>query len=225
MQHPESASWRFTEGIEELPLVALYVRDAVGLAVQAGSAIPPRLDGELPGDRSNVLETVQARAAGLAWTDWWLKTVSLTVHHWQDESRASDQRARMQQRAAEHRKVFDPPAFASLVNSPALREAVRATFEDALRWVNSRRRALLVPPEGRPGQFDYEIVREVAEQVARNHQVNPGSVHGCALVLPVEAKWWAGFAPGAVLCSVEAARDPEVAQIVLTDAFESRLAS
>lgn len=225
MQRAGSASWQFTEGIEEMPLVALFVRDAVGLAVLAGSAIPPRLGGERPGDRSDVLEIGQGDAAGPAWTDWWLQIVSLTVHHWQDESAASDQQARMRQRAAEYRKVFDPPAFASLANSPALREAVRATFEDAVRWANTRRRALRMPPQGRPGQFDYDIVRGVAEQMARQYQVSPGAVRGCALVLPVEAKWWARFAPGAVLCSIDAARDPAVAQIVLTDAFESSLAN
>lgn len=225
MQRAGSASWQFTEGIEEMPLVALFVRDAVGLAVPAGSAIPPRLEREPPGDHSNVLDFGQADAAGLAWSDWWLQIVSLTVRQWQDESPSTDQHARMRQRAAELRKVFDPPAFASLANSPALREAVHATFEDALRWVNTRRRALLMPPQGRPDQFDYDTVRAVAEQVARQHQVNPGAVRGRALVLPVESKWWARFAPGAVLCSIAAARDPAVAQVVLTDAFESGLAS
>jgi len=65
----------------------------------------------------------------------------------------------------------------------------------------------------------------VAEEVARRHRVSLGAVRARAVVLPVEGNWWQRFAPGAVLCSVNAARDPAMARTVLADAFESGLAN
>ena len=66
MRRAESASWRFAEGIVQMPVVALFVRDAVGLGVPPGAALPPRLDGELP-DRSGLVSAGQRRAAGAEW--------------------------------------------------------------------------------------------------------------------------------------------------------------
>ncbi|MDQ2850002.1 MAG: hypothetical protein M3Y49_04565, partial [Actinomycetota bacterium] len=93
------------------------------------------------------------------------------------------------------------------------------------RWADVQRRALLIPPQGRPAQFDYEVVRAAAEQTAHRYQVSPEAVRACAVVLPVEGIWWKGFGPGAVLCSVHAARDPGIARSVLSDAFQSGVAS
>jgi len=222
MQRAGSASWQFTEGIEEMPLVALFVRDSVGLPIMERPDAPPRLDDGSLHDHRDLVGFGQHDAAGAAWTDWWLRIVSVIVRQWQHKPASMDQQVLLQ-RLAEHQAVFDPPAFDSLVSSPALREPARATFEDAIRWAGTRRSALQTPPDGRPGQFDYDTVRAVAEQVARQHQINPGAVHGCALVLPVRTTWWTRFAPGAVLCSIDAAREPGIARTVLADAFESGL--
>lgn len=224
MQHAGSASWRFAEGIEQLPLVALFVRDAAGLDVPANRANPPRLDGSLP-DHSALLDSERRATAGPFWTGWWQAVVAQGVRQHQGTPAGLDQRAWFRQRADEHRAVFDPPELTSLADRPALREVVRATFEEALRWADARRRTLLLPPEGRHGQFDYDMTRAVAEQVARRHRVSPAAVRACAVVLPVEGNWWQRFAPGAVLCSVNAAHDPSAARTVLADAFESGLAS
>ncbi len=133
-----------------------------------------------------------------------------------------DQRVWLRRLATEYRAVLDPPEFASLADRPALAEAVRVTFNGALRWADAELRALLIPP--RPGQFDQDVVRAAAEQIARSHRVSPDAIRACAVVLPVERIWWNRFAPGAVLCSVRAALDPGVARSVLTEAFESGLA-
>ena len=121
--------------------------------------------------------------------------------------------------------LFEPPDFAALAARPALRDAVRATFAEALRWVDIQRRGLLMPPHGRPGQFDYDTVRSVAEQVAQRHRASPGAVRGCAVVLPVEGNWWLRFSAGSILCSVHAVRGPSTERTALTDAFESGLAT
>jgi hypothetical protein len=96
-------------------------------------------------------------------------------------------------------------------------------LQSVLRWADIQRRTLLMPPEGRPGQFDYETVGSVAEQVAQRHRVSPDAVRGCAIVLPVEGNWWRRFSPGAILCAVHTARDPSSARPALTGAFESGL--
>lgn len=206
-----------------MPLVALFVRDAVGLDVPTNAMVPPHLDGDLP-DRSTRVDMERRVAAGAAWITWWQALVEQVVLMHQGRGDV-DQRAWMRQRAAEHQAVFDPPEFDSLAEQPALCETTRATFEEALQWADARRRALLFPPAGRHGQFDHNTIRSVAEQVALRHQVSPGAVRACAVVLPVQGNWWHRFAPGAVLCSVHAARDPAVARTVLTDTFESGLLS
>lgn len=224
MQYDESASWRFAEGVEQLPLVALFVRDAAGLEVPPSPSNPPRLEGDLP-DHSAQLGSELRATAGAFWAGWWRGVIALDVRQHQGVPRGASQGVWFRQRADEHRAVFDPPEFTSLADRPALREVVRATFEEALRWTDERRRNLLFPPAGRIGQFDYETTRAVAEEVAGRHRVSPGAVRACAVVLPVEADWWQRFAPGAVLCSVNAARDPATARTVLADAFESGLAT
>lgn len=226
-----SPSWRFPEGIQEESLTALFVRDATGMDVNvaAGVAVPPHLEGELP-DRSALLDPAGRTATEAAWADWWLAVIAheVRMHQGADDSVGPRIPPRhsaewMRQRAAEHRAVFDPPEFHALADRPGLRTAVSATFAEATRWANAQRRALLRPPTGRHSQFDYEMIREVAEQTARRHRVNPATVRACAIVLPVAGNWWHRFAPGAVLCSVHAARDSATAMALLTEAFESGL--
>jgi len=224
MRFAGSASWRFAEGIEQAPVVALFVRDTLGLEVPAESVIPPRLDGDLP-DYSALVAAEQRSAAGAAWTGWWQEVVAQDVRRQQGPPASVDQRVWLRQWATEHRAAFDPPEFASLADRPALAKAVQVTLNGALRWADARRRALLIPPQGQPGQFDYDVVRAAAEQIARRHGVSPDALRACAVILPVDGIWWNRFAPGAVLCSVHTARDPGIARSMLTEAFESGLAN
>lgn len=224
MRSAGSVSWRFAEGIEQTPLVALFVRDTLDLDVPAGLAIPPRLEGELP-DLSSLLDLERRASAATGWAGWWQAIAALDIRGHQGPPTGEDQHVWLRRLASQHQSVFDPPEFASLATQPALAEALRATFDRALSWADARRQALLAPPEGRHGQFDYDIVRAAAEEVARQHGVSAGEVSGCAMVLPVQGVWWTRFAPGAAICSVHAGRDPAIARIMLTDAFESGFAS
>ena len=205
-----------------MPLVALFVRDAVGLGVPTGAVIPPRLDGEVP-NRSGLVDARQRRAAGEEWVGWWQAVVAHHVGLHQGPPDSADQTEWLQLQAAQVGSLFDPPDFAALAGRPALCDVVRATFADALRWADIQRRTVLTPPAGRPGQFDYETVRSVAEEIARRHRVGSEVVRGCAVVLPVQGNWWRRFSAGAILCSVHAARDPSEARRALADAFESGL--
>lgn len=222
MRRAGSASWRFAEGINKMPVAALFVRDAVGLGVPPGAELPPRLDGEVP-DRSGLVRAGQRRAAGAEWVGWWQAVVAHHVGLQQGAPHGADERAWLAQQVVQAGALFDPPDFASLAGRSALRDVLRTTFADALRWADDQSRTLLMPPHGHPGQFDYETVRSVAEQVAQRHQVSPNAVRGCAIVLPVESIWWRRCSPGAILCSAHAARDPDAARAALTDAFDSGL--
>lgn len=222
MRRAGSASWRFAEGIEQMPVAALFVRDAVGLGVPTGAGLPPRLDGDLP-DRSSLVNAGQRRAAGAEWVGWWQEVVAHHVGMHQGPPDGTDQRAWLARQAVQTGTLFDPPDFAALAGRSTLRNVVQSTFAEALRWADIQRRTFLMPPDRRPGQFDYETVRSVAEQVAQRHRVSPDAVRGCAIVLPVQGNWWRRFSAGAILCSVHAARDPSSARPALTDAFESGL--
>ena len=222
MRRAGSASWRFAEGINKMPVAALFVRDAVGLGVPPGAELPPRLDGEVP-DRSGLVSAGQRRAAGAEWVGWWEAVVAHHVGLQQGAPHGADERAWLRQQVVQAGALFDPPDFASLAGRSALRDVLRTTFADALRWADDQSRTLLMPPHGHPGQFDYETVRSVAEQVAQRHRVSPNAVRGCAIVLPVESSWWRRCSPGAILCSAHAARDPDAARAALTDAFDSGL--
>jgi len=234
VRRAQSISWRFAESIDQLPLVALFVRDTLRLEVPAGGVIPPRLEGEVP-DHSSLLAPVRRDAAGTGWTGWWQEVLAragrLHLHHPGTRAAGLDLVAWARQMAVEHREldaayppVFDPPEFAGLADRPALRQAVRVTFGEALRWADTQRRSLLFLP-ARPAQFDSQLVPAEAEQTAGLHRVDLGQVRACAVVVPVRGAWWHRFAPGAVVCSVHAARDPAVAHTIITDAFESGLAS
>lgn len=229
-----SASWRFAETVSQRPLVALFVRDALGLPVPGGEGIPPGLDDDLL-DHSVLLGSARRAAAGASWPSWWHAVLAREVaHQMHDPGSPPTGRGRdgavawARQVAAEHRDldagypvVFDPPEFDGLADRPALQEAVSVTFRKALEWADRCRRALLQPPAGRHGQFDYGLTRRVAEQTARRYRVSPEEVHGCAVIVPVQGMWWYRVRTGAIVCSVHAARDPTTAETILTDAFTS----
>ena len=79
--------------------------------------------------------------------------------------------------------------------APPSASVLRTTFAEHCRWADDQSRTLLIPPHGHPGQFDYETLRSVAEQVAQRHRVSPNAVRGCAIVLPVESIWWRRCSP------------------------------
>lgn len=218
-----SASWRFAEGIEQLPVMALYVRDAMGLAVPQGERVAPRLDAVLP-DRSGLLDPGQRVAAGAQWASWWHAVVAYDVHMHRGAPDGVERSAWRRQLLDEATALFDPPEFASLTDRSALRAAMRASFPEALEWADQLRHTLLHLPQGPPATFDYQLIRAVAEQTARRYQVSPDAVTACAEVRPVEGYWWYRYAPGAIVCSIHAAGDTVVARAALTDAFASGLA-
>jgi hypothetical protein len=222
VQHAGSRSWRFAEGLEQLPIVALFVRDAAELDVPWFAGLPPRLD-DMPPHHSPALTPDQRAEAGVQWVAWWHAVLAQAARHEQGSPIDVDQRDWIRRMLAETSDLFDPPDFTSLTDNAALRAAMRTYSAAGLRWADARRRALLLPRGGSPGQFDYALTRQVAEQIARRHHVDSSAVQACAILLPVHGTWWHRLQPGVVVSSVAAARDPATARSILNDAFESGL--
>jgi hypothetical protein len=199
----ESPSWRFAESVEQQLLLALWVRDALRLEIRHG---PPRLASKVPDRR----EHLQGSASD-QWLQWWRTLVEEAVLR-------NDGRANAHRRPREQ-PVADGPL--GLVEGPDLRETLAALLPEGLAGANLLQRAATLPA-GRPA-FAWQVVREVAEDVAFDHAVELDRVRGVALVLPVEGLWWQLAGPGAVLCSAAATADPLTGRVALSAAFESEL--
>jgi hypothetical protein len=220
MQYVESRSWRFAQSAgDQMPHAALFVRDALGLSLPTDAAVPPRLSGMVPDHRArlSVADRVKAEEQ---WVSWCKALLGIELRR-QEEPPHGDHRARSAALRAERGQAGAPPDFAALADRPALRRAVVATFDEALRWINELHHGQEYRPEERG--FPYHLVRRVAEEVAFDRSVPAERVRGTALVLAVEGEWWHLSAPGVVVCSVAAAEDPRTGHLVLRRAFESAL--
>ncbi|TFV56880.1 hypothetical protein E4P41_15150 [Geodermatophilus sp. DF01-2] len=218
VQEAGSASWRFEESNPQLPHVALYVRDAVQLPVPAAPGVPPALTHRPP-DRSSLLSFAERDEAARQWESWWDALLELEVRARTRPSAPNDRRG-WEQRRMEREQAGVPPEFAALQDRPPLHRAVLGTYREALDWTNDRRSSR--PRSDRLG-FAYELVRQVAEDVAFDRQVSPAEVNGTALVLDVTGEWWHELTPGTVACSLAAARAPVPARRVLRLAFDAAL--
>jgi hypothetical protein len=173
---------------------------------------PPRL-GVLDDERRDVLDEAGRAAAGAQWLRWWWGLVAAGATERGGPGEVI-------------RRSFWPGgdgriAGLGLGDQSALRQAVAASFDDGCSWLHRWRPP--VPQQTARACFEWHLVRDVAEDVARRHQVSPGAVRGTAVVLRVEGNWWAGFGSGVTACSVACAQDPQTARDVLLEAFESGL--
>lgn len=223
MRRAGRPSWRFAHDIDQGLHVLLDVRDALGLEGIGGgdggpAAPPPLLDG--PPARPGTVDASSRTQAAQDWSAWWSRVVAerarvelgqtpegLARHEWIAEV------------AEAHRTTFDPPEWASLVDTPLLRRAASERWREACDWFTPARSPYL--PPGCRDVFAWERVRAAAEEVATSRQVGVGALNGCALVLLVEGRWWTLVEPGVAVCSVGAARDPEATDAILAEVFTS----
>ncbi|MCZ2819226.1 hypothetical protein O2V63_02655 [Modestobacter sp. VKM Ac-2977] len=219
MKFAGTTSWRFAESDrDEMSHVALFIRDALGLPVLPGPAVPPPLSGTIP-DHRGLLSTEERKEAGQQWTDWWATVLGFQVQM-QEEPADPGMSAVRETLQARREQAGSPPDFAALADRPALQRAAVETFPHAHRWVNQ---LSLEQRDERKGSFPYRLVRQVAEDVAFDRRVDFGAVRASAVVLEVKGSWWHLLAPGAVVCSDPAAADPTTGELILRRAFESSL--
>ena len=221
MRSAESKSWRFAHDFDQSLHTLLYIRDAVGLEIEAAPGIPPRLAADIP-DRSELLDPTAKAEAAQDWSAWWHYVVASRVEA-DFGGESATQEERRHNFVDRHRSVFDPPAWSSLSDRSALQAAARTLWRESCEWFTAARRPHL-PPRSRD-VLSWEHVRDAAEAIAAAQGVPVGAINGSALVLVVEGNWWELAAPGAALCSVLAATDPDTTRAILTRVFQSRLAA
>ena len=211
MKLARSQSWTFRHGIAQLPHAAVYVWDATGLQPPPDPVLPPPL-GVPDHQRRDVLDEAGRAEAGAQWLRWWRGLVTAEAT---ERGGGGD--------VIPH--SFWPGDDGKIAglgpgDQSALQQAVTAAFDDGCAWFDRWRPPV---PQTEQACFDWHLVRDVAEDVARRHQVSPGAVHGTAVVLSAEENWWAGFGSGATACTVACAQDPQTARTLLLEAFESGL--
>ena len=209
MQVAGSPSWRFEESEGQLLSLALAVRDGCGLPVPGGPGVPPPLVSPPPS--AGELTPGQRREAARQWAVWWADLVDLEARRLAPDRTAAPAGPAL---LAALEAAGAPPDFSGLSDLPELRSAARAT-PGVPRAAPDR--------PGPHGTFAYELVRQVAEDVAFDRSVAAGEVTGAAVVLDVRGLWWHEIGTGTLLCSRAAAEDPRAAHQVLRRAFESGL--
>lgn len=208
-----SPSWTFGHRIVQLPHAAVYVREATGLQPPPDPVLPPPLG--IPDDeRRDILDETGRAEAGAQWLRWWRGLVAAEA----------TERSRNGEGTPQSFWPGDDGRIGGLGpgDQSALQQAIAAAFNDGCSWLQRRRP---LAPETERACFEWHLVRDVAEDVARRHQVSPDDVRGTAVVLRVEGSWWAGFGPGVTACSVACAQDPQTARDVLLETFESGLST
>jgi hypothetical protein len=197
--------------------LALFMRDATGLAVEPAADLPPHLAGEPPG-QPEVLTGTERETAARQWVTWWRRLLAQAVREALRGNAPDGDRdpiAWVRAIYAGREEVFDPPRFGSLADLPQLQAVAGAVYARADLWWNTRERA--VPQEG--GAFAWELVRDAAEDAAAELGSPIGDVTAGVYVLDVEGSWSYLAAPGCALCSVAVAVDPPAARALLHDVF------
>jgi hypothetical protein len=217
MRYAGFPSWRFTEDDPQFLHLALFLRDATGLAVERSDDIPPHLAGELP-DRPGVLPEAARGAAAGQWVTWWRRLLAQAVGEalrGNAPDGDQDPLAWMQMVYAGRKEVFDPPRFGSMADLPQLRPVTAALYAQADRWWSTREQT--VTQEG--GAFAWRLVRDAAKDAAAELDIPIGEVTAAVYVLDVEGSWSCPATPGCAPCSVAVATDPPAARRLLHDVF------
>lgn len=215
-------SWRLSAGNSQSCELALFARDTAQLPIVGGDV--PALIGAAAAVMPMV-DAVTRQAAGEQWRSWWQQILDFEVRDRLNRV-GGDARGRVRQVLVELQAVCDPPDFDALADRSALRAVVHAAFDDFRRWESARGSARPgggqeSPLEWSVMKLEWSVMKQVAEDVAFDRGVRLDAVRARVVLLPVQGMWWHRQAPGAVLCSPEAARDPMTSYAVLHDAFDS----
>jgi hypothetical protein len=216
MQLAGQASWRFEVGNAQFLHLALFARDAAGLAVPHSADIPPRLTpGVTP-----IRFQGQPAAAAEQWAAWWRELVDHQLREARmkrESSQGQDPLLRARAMGERLQKVFDPPDYASLARMPELRTAAVATFADGLRWFRS---ATGSSAGGSAREmFASQLVQDAATNAAADRGVPVSDLSAVVNVLQVEGAWSYLAGPGCAFCSAALRGDPAAVSIFLRGAF------
>lgn len=194
MRREKGAGWRIAVGDRQTMTMALWLRDASGMAPDLDPAIPP-LDPPVPVDKR--LAALAGPRATAQWTGLWLGL-------W--EGRLEDWFAL---------QTLGPPGFELLVRSPELKAVVAAGFPSAVRWSTDHRP--LAPRGGsapaymarEPGVVVKQLEGELGRQ-ARDFELD-------ITVLPVAGRAFWVLPDGGLVVSENMLRDSRAFRALLYD--------
>lgn len=212
MHRAGSPSWRLS--VNDSPQTtsfALFVREALDLPVPPSPDTPPRR-GSGKAYCEVDLSAAERQLAGEQWLAWWRRLVEVDFRTHAPMPTEGDAHALIRARVAEREQVFDPPTFAALSDSPALRTAAIAAFKDFTRQ----------SPRGRRG-FDATLTRDVADALIAELDISPDRLDASVLTIDVPGNWYRIPRPGTAICSLDLATDAQAAQRLLRAVFVSGL--
>lgn len=221
MERVGSPSWRLSVNDSPQSIsVALSVREALDLPVPASPDTPPRrVAGKV--HREVGLSDAERREAGEQWLAWWrrLVDVEFRTHRPMPMPTEGDIHTLVRGRMAERQQVFDPPTFAALSESPALRTAVLAIFEkEFVRRATDERRYV----RGQRG-FDWALTRDVTDELIAEFAVSPDRLDASVMIIDVPGHWYRIPRPGTAVCSLELTADAQASKRLLREVFVSGL--
>jgi hypothetical protein len=194
LRRERGAGWRIAVGDRQTMTMALWLRDASGMAPDLDPAIPP-LDPAVPVDAA--LAPLAGPHATAQWTGLWLGL-------W--EGRLEDWFAL---------RTLGPPGFELLLRSPELKTLVEAGFRDAATW-SAVYRPLAPHLNGTPPYIPREpaaVVKQLEGELGRQAREFDLDI----TVLPVAGRVFWLLADGALAVSENLVRDTRAFRALLYD--------
>jgi hypothetical protein len=216
----DAESWHLSVNFGSATLhAALFVRDAFHLKPDDDDGLPPRLIGDVP-NLSSLVPGFDPFEAALAWTSWWERVVNYEgAVALGDHSEGSGEEI-LRAMSSARAKIFDPPAFASMEDTPSLRSLARVAHREALQW--SKYHSSKLDPLVQRATRASVVSRVVWETCASLH-LTPSQLRATVLVLDVEGSWRSFPRPGLMLCSANVLRKESHFEDSLRDVFLENL--
>jgi hypothetical protein len=194
LRRERDAGWRIAVGDRQTMTMALWLRDASGMAPDLDPAIPP-LDPAVPVDAE--LAALAGARATAQWTGLWLGL-------W--EGRLEDWFAL---------RTLGPPGYELLLRSPELKALVEAGFRDAFRWTDVHRPLALrgVEPPLHPARDSGAVVKQLESELGRQAREFELDI----TVLPVAGRVFWVVADGGLVVSENLLRDTRAFRALLHD--------
>lgn len=210
MQRAKVDSWRLRTSIGNSTLhAALYLRDAFHLKPEDESTIPPRLSGDVPDLTSQSL-SIDTPEASKAWAAWWERALLHESAVARGDFAEDVQVGNLRALSAARARVYDPPAFVSMAETPALQALAHLAHREALAWSKYHSPRL---------EVDDDVVAGVVWEMCASLHVNPAQLDATVIVLDVEGTWSAVSESGVLLCSPAVLRKDSAFEECLREVF------
>lgn len=212
----DTDSWHLSTSFGNATLHAtLFIRDAFHLKPEDDATLPPRLMGDVP-NLSALVPGFDPFEAALEWTSWWERAVEYEASVALGEFEEGEERDALRDMARARARVFDPPNFESMSNSPSLRSLAKAAHREALRW--SKYRLSRSNPALHQEARDSVVTRVAWETCVALH-VKPSQLSATVIILDVDGAWRSFPRPGLLLCSANVLRKESLFEDYLRETF------